>query len=172
MRFCPVCDVVMIVLELDEVEVDYCRQCKGIWLDAGELELLLEMAHAQTGSLHQAITRGGRKPTSQKRRCPLCHKNMLQVEIEGPPRVVVDRCRRGHGLWLDDRELGPLIESAGGSPETEAVARLCGRLLRSDRPAKSGTEGVAQSGLSNPQSEIRNPKSEIGNGDVGTDSSQ
>ena len=31
----------MIALELAEVEVDYCTACGGIWLDAGELELLL-----------------------------------------------------------------------------------------------------------------------------------
>ena len=39
---CPVCKNAMIVLELDEVEVDYCADCRGVWLDSGELELLLE----------------------------------------------------------------------------------------------------------------------------------
>jgi hypothetical protein len=140
---CPVCNLETIILELDQVEVDYCRACKGMWLDPGELELLLEMAKAQTGPLHRAISSGGHKVAGQKRRCPVCRKKMLQVEIAGPPGVVVDRCRRGHGLWLDDRELGQLIESAGGHPESEALARLCGRLLRWDRsptqPAKTGS---------------------------------
>ena len=31
----------MITLELEDVEIDYCTECGGIWLDAGELELLL-----------------------------------------------------------------------------------------------------------------------------------
>ena len=131
---CPVCKVDTIIVELDLVEVDYCRKCKGIWLDSGELEILLEMAGAKPGALHKAVRSGGRKAPGQKRRCPLCRSKMLQVEIEGPPRVVVDRCPRAHGLWLDDRELGCLIEGAGGSPESEAVARLCSRMLRSDRP--------------------------------------
>ena len=39
---CPVCSEAMVVLELHEVEVDHCVTCKGIWLDSGELELLLE----------------------------------------------------------------------------------------------------------------------------------
>ena len=39
---CPVCKEPMIVLELDEVEIDYCTSCGGIWLDAGELDLLIE----------------------------------------------------------------------------------------------------------------------------------
>ena len=32
----------MLVLELDQVETDYCPNCQGIWLDSGELELFLE----------------------------------------------------------------------------------------------------------------------------------
>ena len=39
---CPVCKNAMITLELEEVEIDYCTDCGGIWLDSGELELLLE----------------------------------------------------------------------------------------------------------------------------------
>jgi Zn-finger nucleic acid-binding protein len=134
----------MIVLELDEVEVDYCTTCKGVWLDPGELELLAEMAGAGAGPLSQAIEGGGRKIQGQKRLCPACRRKMLEIDVEGPPRVTVDRCRYGHGLWLDDRELGQLIESVGGSPETEALARLCGRLLRSDRqaPSEGGKDDV------------------------------
>ncbi|MCK7521491.1 MAG: zf-TFIIB domain-containing protein [Ignavibacteriales bacterium] len=30
------------MLELEQIEVDYCTSCEGVWLDAGELELLLE----------------------------------------------------------------------------------------------------------------------------------
>jgi Zn-finger nucleic acid-binding protein len=123
----------MVILELDQVEVDHCLECKGVWLDAGELELLIEMSGAEGGALSRAIEAGGRKPAGEKRRCPVCRKKMLAVDVEGPPLVTVDRCRYGHGLWLDDRELGQLLESVGGSPETEALARLCGRLLRSER---------------------------------------
>ena len=32
----------MLVLELQQIEIDYCQECEGIWLDAGELELLLD----------------------------------------------------------------------------------------------------------------------------------
>ncbi len=42
---CPVCKNAMITLELQEVEIDYCIDCGGIWLDAGELELLLGEPH-------------------------------------------------------------------------------------------------------------------------------
>ena len=34
----------MVILELNEVEIDFCTGCNGIWLDSGELDLLLEDA--------------------------------------------------------------------------------------------------------------------------------
>ena len=37
---CPACKEPLIVLELNEVEIDNCVSCGGIWLDKGELERL------------------------------------------------------------------------------------------------------------------------------------
>lgn len=39
---CPACKIAMITLELAEVEIDHCVNCGGIWLDAGELEILMD----------------------------------------------------------------------------------------------------------------------------------
>ncbi len=48
---CPVCKEPMIVLEYADVEVDFCVACEGVWLDAGELELLFGSADACTAFL-------------------------------------------------------------------------------------------------------------------------
>lgn len=40
---CPVCkDVTLLMSEKKGIEIDYCPECRGIWLDRGELEKLLE----------------------------------------------------------------------------------------------------------------------------------
>lgn len=40
---CPVCkDVTLLMTEKKGVEIDYCPECRGIWLDRGELDKLLE----------------------------------------------------------------------------------------------------------------------------------
>ncbi len=40
---CPVCkDVTLLMTEKKGIEVDYCPECRGIWLDRGELEKLIE----------------------------------------------------------------------------------------------------------------------------------
>ena len=39
---CPVCkDVTLLMSEKQGVEIDYCPECRGIWLDRGELEKLI-----------------------------------------------------------------------------------------------------------------------------------
>lgn len=39
---CPVCHVSLIMSERQGVEIDYCPQCRGVWLDRGELDKILE----------------------------------------------------------------------------------------------------------------------------------
>lgn len=39
---CPVCKVELKMAERQGVEIDYCPQCRGIWLDRGELDKIIE----------------------------------------------------------------------------------------------------------------------------------
>jgi uncharacterized protein len=39
---CPVCDVDLLLAERQGVEIDYCPKCRGVWLDRGELDNLIE----------------------------------------------------------------------------------------------------------------------------------
>lgn len=41
---CPICDVDLLLSDRHGVEIDYCPSCRGIWLDRGELDKLLERA--------------------------------------------------------------------------------------------------------------------------------
>ena len=109
---CPVCkESAMITLELDEVEIDYCTKCEGIWLDAGELELLLgepEKAKALLDSFEIDT-----KSTEETRKCPICDKKMLKVIVgSSKPILLIDKCRRGDGLWFDRGELKDIFGRA------------------------------------------------------------
>jgi uncharacterized protein len=39
-RTCPRCDVVLIPAKYQDIKIDRCPDCKGLWLDRGELEEL------------------------------------------------------------------------------------------------------------------------------------
>ncbi len=39
---CPVCHTGLNMSERQGVEIDYCPQCRGVWLDRGELDKIIE----------------------------------------------------------------------------------------------------------------------------------
>ncbi len=46
---CPVCSNTLLVMsERQGIEIDYCPQCRGVWLDRGELDKLIERSASQT----------------------------------------------------------------------------------------------------------------------------
>lgn len=39
---CPVCNFALTMSERQKIEIDYCPQCRGVWLDRGELDKIIE----------------------------------------------------------------------------------------------------------------------------------
>ena len=47
---CPHCtDSTLVMAERHGIEIDYCPKCRGVWLDRGELDKILERARAESG---------------------------------------------------------------------------------------------------------------------------
>jgi len=39
---CPTCDELLVMSDRLGVEIDYCPKCRGVWLDRGELDKIIE----------------------------------------------------------------------------------------------------------------------------------
>jgi Zn-finger nucleic acid-binding protein len=39
---CPTCQIELKMTDRQGVEIDYCPQCRGVWLDRGELDKIIE----------------------------------------------------------------------------------------------------------------------------------
>lgn len=39
---CPICNVGLVISERQGIEIDYCPKCRGVWLDRGELDKIIE----------------------------------------------------------------------------------------------------------------------------------
>lgn len=104
---CPGCKQHMIVLEIEGVEIDHCIACGGAWLDGGELELLLEAVDNREHPVATAAPAGAEK--ERPLRCPNCRRRMEKISYGNDKKVLLDRCRKGHGLWFDKGELGDVI---------------------------------------------------------------
>lgn len=44
---CPACNVDLLLSERQGIEIDYCPSCRGVWLDRGELDKIIERAAPQ-----------------------------------------------------------------------------------------------------------------------------
>lgn len=65
---CPVCVTESLVMsERSGVEIDYCPKCRGVWLDRGELDKIIERAEQQ---LSGRSTHKEEKPYHDDRRSP------------------------------------------------------------------------------------------------------
>jgi Zn-finger nucleic acid-binding protein len=108
---CPVCKNAMITMELAGVEIDYCTGCGGVWLDAGEMETLLG-----NGGKSRELIKSFEVDDAcgeKRRKCPICDKKMEKIVAgRSRPSVLIDRCRKGDGLWFDKGELQNVIEKA------------------------------------------------------------
>ena len=48
---CPTCtDTALVMSDRQGVEIDYCPKCRGVWLDRGELDKLIERSAAMTSA--------------------------------------------------------------------------------------------------------------------------
>lgn len=126
---CPVC----IGVSMEKVRVagggnpltlDYCPRCGGLWFDRGEVG---HLAARKPVSLHASVpTRSERvRPPCiechapldrDAEKCDVCgHRNVLdcpvctdEMERRGHAGLILDFCRRCHGVWFDNAELSAI----------------------------------------------------------------
>lgn len=118
---CPSCSNPMLVLELEEVETDYCTSCKGIWLDSGELESLLDDTEEKEALLNSI------KPENNSKekilRCPICNAKMRKVSVVIDESILLDECKHNHGFWFDSGEIFKVIKF-GSMDKNNKVIRM------------------------------------------------
>jgi hypothetical protein len=51
---CPIDGETLVIAERSGVEIDYCPKCRGVWLDRGELDKIIERSEAPRAAAPQA----------------------------------------------------------------------------------------------------------------------
>ncbi|UCG05567.1 MAG: M48 family metalloprotease [Desulfobacterales bacterium] len=107
---CPNCKEKELVAVLTQqgVEIDYCQDCKGIWLDKGEIFYFTRKPKTIYRELKEAIKQG--QPT--ERICPRTGENMQAIKVlKG--KITLDYSPSSGGLWFDSGELAILRDHFG-----------------------------------------------------------
>ncbi|WP_348646225.1 zf-TFIIB domain-containing protein [Pseudohalocynthiibacter sp. F2068] len=75
---CPVDNNDLIMSDRNGVEIDYCPTCRGVWLDRGELDKIIERSaapvtqqHESHRSMHPGYAEKYSHPKKQKRKSSL-----------------------------------------------------------------------------------------------------
>lgn len=119
---CPVCSYPLIILELNQIEIDYCTSCHGVWLDEGELEILLRDAEAKD-QLFNSLE-NVKESREKKIKCPVCSKKMNKVAFGNMNIITLDECPKKHGLWFNKGELKSVVELGSFDKEDRIVKLL------------------------------------------------
>ncbi|QIM15423.1 hypothetical protein G7067_01790 [Leucobacter insecticola] len=61
---CPTDGTTLLMSERQGIEIDYCPECRGVWLDRGELDKMLERAQAES----EGMPRSTPEPPRQQQR--------------------------------------------------------------------------------------------------------
>jgi Zn-finger nucleic acid-binding protein len=129
---CPVCKNDMIVVEYRNIELDYCNNCKGVWFDSGELELLLKsQGFEESKAFFDDMLKSPEATSSERRRkCPICGRTMNKTAVGEQSKILIDVCRDEHGLWFDWGEVAQLIKHLAGEgpPKGDSSAQVIGFL--------------------------------------------
>jgi uncharacterized protein len=127
---CLICKKSMILLEYHDVEVDYCPDCGGVWLDEGELEQILGDRTAAMNVLNKP---GGSK---SERKCLRCGQKMRTVSVTGGPEV--DVCPGACGVWFDQGELRALARVSLPDEAGAKVVHVLSEMFGQEESANKG----------------------------------
>ena len=100
---CPKCQNDMETISYENIEVDRCTFCQGIWFDA------LEHEHLKAIQGSESIDIGGRDIGREfndvtQIECPTCHTDMIRMVDRDQPHIRYEACTVCYGVFFDAGE--------------------------------------------------------------------
>jgi len=99
----------MEALDYEGVEVDRCKDCKGIWFDVGERDLLRDKDAAvaiDTGD----PCKGRQTNEIDRYRCPRCDGGMMRMADPQHAHIWYEECTSCRGSFFDAGEFSDLAQ--------------------------------------------------------------
>jgi len=123
---CLKCTSVLDKARIEDIEVDVCPACGGLWLDHGEVERLARKMQSELDRLRRLLKNQPMPPavpSEIQTLCPACTGAVKEVMLGG---IHIDFCTRCKGVFLDRGELDGAIaavtEAAMTVPQIIATA--------------------------------------------------
>ena len=140
---CPRCGSSLEKRKVGQVELDECRECKGMWLEQGELEKLKDEEDSDLNWMdfdlwkHPELFSFETKPSD----CPDCKSKMVAIDYH-KSGITIDYCPNCKGTWLDRGQFGALIDALEKELQTKCVPEYIKASLQEAKEIVTGPEGV------------------------------
>jgi Zn-finger nucleic acid-binding protein len=140
---CPRCKSPLRSRAVGKISFVECGSCAGLWLAQEDLESICETADVQDLAARSLGETVPTRPVDPQRGatyvpCPTCKSLMTRRNFGGSSGILIDLCR-GHGVWLDHRELERILAFVRGGGLLKARQREVDRLKQEAERAKSQT---------------------------------
>lgn len=108
---CPKCKNDMKAVEYEGVEIERCKNCKGIWFDVGESDLLRDSGAASAIDIGDPLT-GKQTNEIDRYRCPRCDGGMMRMVDPQHAHIWYEECTSCRGSFFDAGEFADLNDVA------------------------------------------------------------
>ncbi len=104
---CPRCSLELTEITRDEVTLQRCSQCGGLWVDSADLNRVL--LHANLPAL--SALGGYVNPDEIAGMCPACNVDLVAVEGGDKRSLHYDTCESCGGIWLEGPDEDDVAET-------------------------------------------------------------
>ena len=105
---CPRCDLTLKEFILDDIVMDRCEQCGGIWFDFAELEEVLSRDIIQTRKVLPKRTHP-EDMSIEVLPCPRCRDNVIRMRTPNR-KIIYYGCLTCYGRWIDGSEMKRILD--------------------------------------------------------------
>ena len=101
---CPNDGAVLVMSERSGIEIDYCPTCRGVWLDRGELDKIIDRAAQEFASPSAATAPPAAPAAPQAPQQPMPPQPQQPAYNQGYGQNPIDALRQMTGRGYDDRD--------------------------------------------------------------------
>ncbi len=128
--FCPHCKIKLNSAILNNVEIDYCSHCLGLWFEEDELRWAKDEKDKDLKWLDIDLWKDEKKFKISYgiRLCPSCRVPLYEVYY-GDSGIIIDVCNLCQGIWLDRAEFKKITNWLKEKTDKEVLNNYAKNLL-------------------------------------------
>ncbi len=120
---CPKCNEDLLEeINVNDVKVDYCKSCGGLWFDRDELRIVRDHRDENLSWLDFDLWENENKlvVSGKSVDCPRDGKPLFKIKYQNTD-VMIDVCLECRGVWLDKDELNKIISALKEKVNSETI---------------------------------------------------